>query len=358
LRAGSAADPRSPGVARELPDRPADGVAPAGGLRGILAGLRALAARGEPGVLAVVVGTRGSTYRKPGALVLLDAHGVRAGALSGGCLEEDLEHHARAVLAAGTAAAVTFATGGEEDRVFGSGTGCGGSTRVRLLPLPPSRAPLRDALLAADARGVPLRLALDEDGPHAGGGSATPLGTCEKYRFDPRGHPAPVAAEPACPLVLALACAPRVLLLGAGPETPALLRHGRGLGWHLELLERRRRWTRFVADGADAVHVEGDAAERLANRRFDAALVMHHHLDLDARALSALAPCAVPFVGLLGPAARRDALLREIGAAAAGALAPRLHAPVGLRLGGEGPEAIALSIVAELQQHLAAQAAA
>ena len=81
----------------------------------------------------------------------------------------------------------------------------------------------------------------------------------------------------------------------------------------------------------------------------DAALVMHHHFELDREALLALAATAIPFVGLLGPVRRREDLFRVLPRAARDALLPRLHSPVGLKLGGQGPEAIALSIAAQLQ---------
>lgn len=324
--------------------------APAGGQRAVADGMRALAERGEAGVLAVVVATQGSTYRKPGALILLDACGTRAGALSGGCLEGELEAAARTVLDTGAAADVAFDTSGDEDRVFGSGTGCGGSTRVRLLPLPPALSPLRDALLAADERGMALELVL-ANAPHRVGEGDAQVGA-DRFAFDIRGaerNDLPVDGDV---VRLTVRPAPRILLLGAGPETHPLLRLTRLLGWHVELAEHRPRWARFAkGSGLDALHGEGpDALPSLfANARFDAALVMNHNYLLDARCLTRLAATAIPYVGLLGPVARRDDLMNEIGDDVAARLLPRLHAPVGLRLGGEGAEAIALAIVAELQ---------
>ncbi|HEU4662745.1 MAG TPA: XdhC family protein [Dokdonella sp.] len=330
---------------------------PLGGLRALVAGVEALTAARRDGVLCVVVDTSGSSYRKPGALVLLDAAGVRVGALSGGCLEADLEARARDVLANGTAQSVRFDTSGDEDRVFGSGTGCGGSIEVLLLPLPASVAPLRRALRAADALDVELVLDLVGSGDRLGSGEARAGDEC--HRFDERGAPVDDDAF-AADRHVRIAPAPRVLLLGAGPETRPLLVLTRLLGWRVELAEHRERWLRFAADsGVDAEYRDGPdgLAAVLAATRFDAALVMNHNLDLDARGLRALAATAIPYVGLLGPAARRDELLAEIGAAR-DALLPRLHAPVGLRLGGEGAEAIALAIVAELQQEFARAARA
>lgn len=319
-----------------------------GGARALVAGLRDLAARNVAGVLAVVVGTSGSTYRKPGALILLDASGVRVGTLSGGCLEAELEAHARDVLGRGIAARACFDTSGEEDRVFGSGTGCGGSTHVLLLPLPALSSPLRDALLDADARGLALILELSS--MHPGYGAASVGIDC--YRFDERGTSDVDRQEVGDPMTLTLAPTRRLLLLGAGPETRPLLAFTRLLGWRVELVEHRERWLRFAdGDGVDRLHRDGPEllVHLLAATHFDAALVMNHNVHLDARCLDHLAISDVAYVGLLGPPARRDNLLAELGAQASERLRQRLHAPVGLSLGGEGAEAIALAIVAQLQ---------
>lgn len=326
-----------------------------GGTRAVVEGARVLAARGEAGVLAVVVETAGSTYRKPGALILLDTAGVHVGALSGGCLEGELEAAARDVLARGVGADVRFDTSGDEDRVFGSGTGCGGSTRVRLLPLPARAAPLREALIDADERGTALELRLADAAEHIGAGEARVAdanGETRRYRFDARGGVRDDDDVPPDPIALTVRPAPRLLLLGAGPETRPLLRLTRMLGWRVELAEHRGRWARFAQDcGIDRTHDGGpDALPALfASTRFDAALVMNHNYLLDARCLTQLAATGIGYVGLLGPASRRDDLLAEIGADATARLQPHLHAPVGLTLGGEGAEAIALAIAAQLQ---------
>jgi xanthine/CO dehydrogenase XdhC/CoxF family maturation factor len=94
-----------------------------------------------------------------------------------------------------------------------------------------------------------------------------------------------------------------------------------------------------------------DPGAAIALDGFDAAVVMSHHLIADGRYLAALARSRVPYVGLLGPAARRERLFAELGPAAE-ALRSRLRAPVGLDLGGRTPEDIALSIVAEIQAAL------
>jgi xanthine dehydrogenase accessory factor len=142
---------------------------------------------------------------------------------------------------------------------------------------------------------------------------------------------------------------PSVLVLGAGPETPTLLPLLRTLGWTTTLVERRSRWKSMVALADVAVEQAPDAAlSHLPVSAFDAVLVMHHNFELDREALSALAAREIGFIGLLGPTRRREDLFRVLPPDARAALLPRLRSPVGLDLGGHGPEAIALSIAAQL----------
>jgi xanthine dehydrogenase accessory factor len=95
------------------------------------------------------------------------------------------------------------------------------------------------------------------------------------------------------------------------------------------------------------------AADAWRRRRIDAAVAMSHNYSMDAANLHLLADGGIGYIGLLGPASRRDRLLGEIGADAASRLRDRLHGPVGLPLGGSGPDVLALSIAAELQRHFA-----
>src|SRR3984957_11447733 len=99
-------------------------------------------------VLATVVGTTGSTYRKPGARMLIMADGSYLGLLSGGCLEADLKLHAQQVLENGIPRAVEYDMRGPDDVLFGIGAGCEGAMRVLLEPAGP-RSPAVAALEAA-----------------------------------------------------------------------------------------------------------------------------------------------------------------------------------------------------------------
>jgi xanthine dehydrogenase accessory factor len=326
---------------------------PAGGMRAVAENAAELAKTGAASVVGVVIETNGSTYRKRGALILLDATGMRAGALSGGCLESEVEQHARAVLANGRAMVARFDTKGEEDRLFGSGVGCSGEMNVLLMPLPAGEAPLRSALVDACSRSGWLKLVLATGRETLGCGEAR-VGS-HLHRFGSDGRASPHAQSFVERVAIALPPPPRVLLLGAGHETRPLAALARMLGWYVEVMEHRERWSGHAdCVGVDHRHAKGPDAlvEIMGARHFDAVLVMNHNYDLDARCLHHLADSSAGYVGLLGPPARRDALLTEIGDIAATQLEPRLYAPVGLRLGGEGPEAIALAIVAQLQHYL------
>ncbi|ANB19026.1 XdhC family protein [Dokdonella koreensis] len=309
----------------------------AGGPRAVVEALLAAAHAGVPAVLGLVVDTNGSTYAKPGALLCV-AEGARVGWISGGCLESSLEASARAQLAARQAGVVEYDTRDDADLLVGSGIGCRGVVRIALVPL---------TLVAGIA--APLeawtRQARDLDVALLATGELIVRAGEVGGRWMPPWEPAAVAALDG-DRHLRIARAPRLLVFGAGPESATLLPWLRQLGWYVDVAERRPRWDAAAAH-ADR-HLQVPPGTVLADAQHDAALVMNHDFELDREALEHLAAAPIPWIGLLGPPARRDDLLRLLGPAAAAALQPRLHAPVGLDLGGRGPEAIALAITAQL----------
>ena len=347
----------------------------AGGARGVLDVARAWRAAGETFALSLVIGSEGSTYRKPGAIAVVAADGRRHGAISGGCLEPALVELAQQALRDGRACAATFDTRGEDDLVFGSGSGCRGLMRVVAFPVPstsllstslPSTAGTRlfDALDAAHARGEPLRIALlpgDDAAPGHGlvrcGGVEVALDPLDDATSTSLRAALDGAEAPSHVAVFSIPPPPRVLLLGAGPEVLPLLRFAHALGWRCSVADHRSGLL-DAALGAGAEQVlplrSAPALAQLAVERFDAVLAMSHLASADLAALQVLATREAGYVGLLGPPPRRDELLGQLEPGQRDALHGRLHAPVGLSLGGEGPEAIALAIVAELQRHFQA----
>jgi xanthine dehydrogenase accessory factor len=295
-----------------------------GGQRAVIEAARELCAAGRAFALTLVVEAEGSTYRKPGALALVADDGRRVGVISGGCLEPGLVELARAALATREPRDTVFDTRSDDDLLFGSGSGCRGRMRVVALPvLPDAPSPVLDAVLRVHDARCPARLALDV--------LASRLGLRAEVTLRPP---------------------PLVLLLGAGPEAPPLLDVARTLGWYVWVADHRTGLLEEprlqAADGLIAAYPEA-ALAGLGEASPDAAIAMTHTAQHDLAALQALAVREVRYVGLLGPPARRDELLARLSPAGRAALAGRLHAPVGLPLGGEGPEAIALAIAAQMQ---------
>lgn len=300
--------------------------------------------RGDPAALAVVVETEGSTYVGPGAMALFGAQEGQVGWLSGGCLEPEIEKYARSAVARMRIEWMDIDTRDDEDLIAGSALGCRGRLRLALLPL----AALHGWPVLVEAwrqgRGT-LRLSVSTEGEISAG-----VGELEQqWRMD-AAHSDEFHAS-ARKWDLTVSAPPAVLVFGAGPETPTLLPLLRSLGWMTTLVERRARWLTGARHADALIEASPEAASSMPGPAFDAALVMNHNFEMDRDALHALAAGDLPFIGLLGPVRRREDLFRVLPPAAREALLPRLRSPIGLKLGGQGPEAIALSIAAQLQIH-------
>jgi xanthine dehydrogenase accessory factor len=291
-------------------------------------------------VLALVVDTEGSTYVRAGGMALFGPPPQQWGWLSGGCLEPEIAERAAAADRESQLAWMDIDTRDDEDLFSGSALGCRGRLHIALIPL--RLLPGWPSLVQAwRQRQGSLVLQLQADGEL--------IATVGEHRQQWRL----AAVHPPWPMTtmqVSIAPPPAVAVFGGGPETPALLPLLRQSGWITHLFERRPRWLPMQEMADDITEATpSSAATAIAAGRFDAALVMHHHFELDREALEMLADTAIPFVGLLGPRRRRDDLFRLLPPAAHSQLIPRLRSPVGLDLGGYGPEAIALSIAAQLQ---------
>jgi xanthine dehydrogenase accessory factor len=316
-----------------------------------------------PAVLATVVNTAGSTYRKPGARMLILPEGRYVGLLSGGCLEGDLAEHAARVLTDGQPRAIEYDLRGPDDALFGIGAGCEGAMRILLEPAGGS-SEARAALVHATAvtrSGAATALAVVHDGPelgtHAPTGAPPVLrAACEEARlrrasqpmeFELRGSAGRAWIEYVAP-------PPHLLLCGAGPDAEPVARLALGLGWRVSVFDHRSAYAapeRFP--GAAVLCAPAAAlASTIALDGLHAVVVMSHHLASDASYLRALSEAGPAYLGLLGPKARRARLLQDLGERSAG-LHGRLRGPVGVDLGASTPESIALAIVAEIHAALA-----
>jgi xanthine/CO dehydrogenase XdhC/CoxF family maturation factor len=331
---------------------------------------RELQARDVAFVLATVVATEGSTYRKAGAQMLIDANAELRGLLSGGCLEVDLVQHAREILVTGVARLISYDMRGPDDLLFGMGSGCEGAMQILLQRVGAEQdwQPLTHMAVCSERRSRET-LALIVDGPAAGrcwwedGGNA-PWPEPPEVRAVRAGSLAAQVPKliqcvldqlAARVLILPLVPPPALLLLGGGADAVPLASLAVGLGFAVTVSDHRPALAvaaRFPQCDVRCI-VPAELASTLDLGQFDAAVVMSHYLPADLAYLRALAANpAVGYVGLLGPAARRERLLAELGDETAG-LGRRLRAPVGLDIGARTPEAIAIATIAEIHAWLA-----
>jgi xanthine dehydrogenase accessory factor len=336
-------------------------------------------AAGNALAVGVLVHTAGSTYRKPGALMLIAANGEYSGLLSGGCLEGDLRQHALSVIETGEPRIVSYDMFGPDDLLWGLGLGCEGAMQILLLRAGPDRdwQPLTHLARAlAGHEKTAVGIVLESTWPDLPigavalpeGASASPIPSTLSplAQSTLRAEPVRAALQEAARsgrvgwyegrspgwklFTLPLALPPKLLLLGAGPDAAPIVDFAARVNWKVTLVDHRPAY-------ADASHFPSAERVVLARpeevthaidlNRFSAAVVMSHHLQSDLGYLRMLAESEIPYVGLLGPAPRREKLLADLGEGAE-RLRARLHAPVGLALGGRTPESIALAIVAEI----------
>lgn len=344
-------------------------------------------APGYPYGLATVVATEGSSYRRPGARMLLGPNKTRTGAISGGCLEEDMIAHLEGVMATGSAKTLIYDTTQENDLVWGVGLGCNGKVTLLLesLSLKPDFLTfarhvvdeLRVGCVLAtiyacdDPRHLGTRLAIAATGPdwmsnlparwqstvETSARAALAEGRSRSLAFDQLPDRPSVFFEYIAPT-------PQLVILGAGDDAQPLARFAQALGWRVTIADPRPAFathTRFPTAHAVLV-LQPEAITRavpLDPHTF--AVVMTHHYVHDLPFLRELIHQPIAYLGLLGPKKRAHRLLDEIrqqGHALPPDALARLHAPVGLDLGGDAPEAVALSMLAEMQAVLHARDAA
>jgi xanthine dehydrogenase accessory factor len=321
--------------------------------------------------LGVLVSTTGSTYRKVGALMAIAQGGDYAGVMSGGCLEGDLCEHAQGVISGGHARMVQYELNDPDEALWGLGLGCGGTLRIMLVRVGPANdwQPLnyfaqahteyRPACVGfvCASESVPIGSLVLPVCPGGHADWATPEVRDTLSQAMQEGRPRWVRQTSYAfdLLAIPLALPPQVLVLGGGPDAVPVVDFASRLGWWVTLVDHRATYAdpRRFPMARKVVRAElGTLAESLDLSQFAAAIVMSHHLNSDAVYLQTLAATQLGYIGLLGPAARRDRILTGLSEAVVRTLVDRLRAPIGLHIGGRTPESIALSIVAEVHAYL------
>lgn len=326
--------------------------------------------------LVTVVETQGSTYTKPGHRMLVADNGDYHGLVSGGCLEGDLAAHAGEVIAGGDPKLLTYDLRDDADEIWGLGIGCNGLLRLLVQRLDPEHhyQPYLDiaechrsfaggqlgivttsSTAAAPPGATWLKSAAGISHSNLDDVAAAAVGRALTADSSPGIHTVSAAGETLNVLHTTVPRVPRLLVIGAGPDAVPLVRLAAELGWRVTITDHRPAYLRAPGLNVADARIEaraGALSTQLKADEFHATVVMTHHLDSDREHLRELAGAGPAYIGLLGPRARRDRLLRELGNAGI-ALESRLHGPVGLDIGADSPETIALAVAAEIQAHFA-----
>ena len=271
--------------------------------------------------LATVVGLKGSGYRRPGARMLILDSGQWTGAISGGCLEGDALRKAREVMQTRDARIVTYDTSQPDGDNFGIGLGCHGVLDVLIEALDPTDAdnPLETLDRVLQGR-QPLTLS----------------------RILPNGELFTESLRPDIQL----------LVFGAGYDAVPLVSQAKLLGWPVLVADdcvAHLNPKRF-ADADQLVTVQRDNVQQsIAIDPYSAAVLISHNYKFDLAVLRDLLQTDIPYIGILGPKKRGDALLNDLTDVVKPADHHRIFAPIGLDVGAETPAEIALSIVSEIQ---------
>ena len=317
-------------------------------------------------VLATIIATEGSAYRKPGAMMLISQDGAFEGMISGGCLEGDLLHHAAKVFSTGETAFVTYDMHAGEDLVWSLGLGCDGVIHLMLQRLDraddfgflkqleashKARQAVLVALVTRAAKGLPCGTfaLLDQSDislgePHLQQNLRAAAAPWPTWRFRQRSPDSPAAGLTV--IQVHMPARTRVLICGAGPDAVPLARVLSELDWEVQIVDHRPAFAKAERFPQDCSVIQC-RPERLAKTvdlsEVDAVVIMSHHLENDSTYLGQVAAGDIPYVGVLGPRARRDRLRKMAGCGDF-----QIYGPVGLDIGAELPSAIALSVVAEI----------
>ena len=313
-----------------------------------------------------LVRTEGSSYRRPGARLLLGQQGEYAGTISGGCLEAEVVRKA-AWLVRGGAVVERYSTMFDDTAEIPFGLGCGGMVDLLLEPAdtPECRAMLNalEGALAGDevtvltwlpSEGRALKRAvLSANGDFA----YVSVGLTESELAEARAAILPGGEfERACSEVFVerIATPQRLFILGAGDDAKPVVSMAALLGWSVSVMDGRAHMARAerFPEAEQVIVASATSREVMSIRSDDAVVLMSHSYEQDRELLTAVLPLHPRYLGLLG-ARRRSSLLVSEAAAILGwtvsECCDRIFAPVGLDLGGDGPESIALAVIAEVQ---------
>jgi xanthine dehydrogenase accessory factor len=322
----------------------------------------ALWKREPAGVLVTLVRVEGSSYRRPGARLLAGSGAAgHAGTISGGCLETEVIRRAQWI-ARDHAAVERYATTFDDTADIPFGLGCGGTVDLLFEPVAqPEGIEMMQAMAASlEGRESTVVSFLPGDGRtlrrvifDAAGEVIFASPALTQHKIDCARGLAP-GTEYEGRFVESLQSPQRLFVLGAGEDAKPLVEMAALLGWIVIVADGRAQLaTAARFPHADRVSVlQTPCAESLGIGPRDAVILMTHSYEQDRTLLAGILPIAPRYLGLLGSRHRSSILVAETAALLGRSVescCERIFAPVGMDLGGDGPEAIALAIVAEVQ---------
>jgi len=334
---------------------------------GILDRLQSIHDSGDDAAIAVLVRIEGSSYRRPGARLLVSSDGSSIGSISGGCLEEDVRQIALEVMADRTPRQLRYKTGSDDETVWGLGLGCDGVVDLFVIPTKLSAAMntvakqrqlfqgndlfwVATVVDVSSGTSDPGRSIVVADGNIVAGGSgdADLDGRIRALTTSSMGTGTGLCSFDMATVFLEINIPPPSLLVfGAGDDAIPLVHLAADVGFRVVVVDHRASY--LTADRfPDAWRlVHGRDSGSLANipcGEHSFAVVKTHSLHRDAEWVRALAAIPLHYVGLLGPRDRRLEIMADLSEDESRCV----YGPVGLDLGAEGPEQVALSVVAEM----------
>jgi xanthine dehydrogenase accessory factor len=351
-------------------------------IKDIIKAYQAASLLGKKTALATVVHVEGSSYRRPGARMLITEDGVLTGAISGGCLEGDALRKALLAINENRNKLVTYDTTDEDDAKFGVQLGCNGIVHILFEPIKEEVADNPIVLLAKVETKRKLAVlatlfSLDD--------KDLQVGTIHFYSDEEVIHAQPVDADPlnlagmqqdlaaafstqlSCFKVYAvgaknLSAFIEVLLppiaihiFGAGNDAIPLVEMSNILGWELTIVDGRRTHAtvdRFPQATRISIEKAETALKGLMVDGRTATVLMTHNYNYDIEVLRQLIETRCSYIGILGPKKKLHRMIEEL--AASGTIVSeeqqvRIYSPIGLDIGAETAEEIALSISAEIK---------
>ena len=293
-----------------------------------------LAKAGRKSVLATLVRLQGSAYRQVGAKLLVRDDGTMIGNVSGGCLESDVRENAMMIMKKPSSRMLKYDTSGKEDAVWGLGVGCGGVVDIFMQPV--------DAVGGPAVVGNVLER-LQGDRPFSistvlAGQSAGQISVGEEDGISRMDRDV---------FIETLSPPPRLIVCGAQDSAIPLARLAAEAGFRVTVTDHRGAFLspeRFPSGVKLVPARPEDDAISIPSAPNTFAVVMTHILTQDRGWVQRFAKAGIPYVGVLGSKTRRDDVLRGL----SDTERKNIFGPVGLDIGAEGPEQVAVAIVAEL----------